>query len=122
MKKVWILEGFVSREHMEKELGGIVEMISKAKTKEEVDAVLEMEGMYKKVIEKNPEGHWTAWQGKTNYKQFCDCAKETLRNMRKEKMQWRVIEGAIEDEASTWVGYKIVKENNGVMRYLWATL
>ena len=107
---------------MEKDLQELYDMKEKAETTEQIDTCQEMIDIYQKKMDKNPEGYWLAYQGKTNYKQFCYCAHETLQNMRKQKMQWRVVEGAIEDKAQTWAGYETIKENTGVMKYLWATL
>lgn len=122
MKKVWILEGFISREELDKQYEELLDLKADAKTAIEKAAMKEMTKIYKRSIEKHPEGYWLAYQGKTTYKQFCYDAKQTLRNMRKQKMSWRVVEGSISDEATTWTGYKFVKENSGVMKYLWATL
>ena len=122
MKKVWILEGFATREMMDKEMEELLKEIADVQTEVEKVAAKEIIKIHENAIRKYPEGRWAAYQGKTNYKQFCECAHETLRNMKKKNMQWRVIEGQIEDDAKYWVGYEPVKENPGVMRYLWATL
>ena len=122
MKKVWILEGFISKEKMEKSLKDLYDLEKKATTKDQIDSCLEMIDLYEKKLHENPDGYWLAYQGKTNYKYFCDEAHSTMRNLRKDKMKWRVIEGSIRDDAKTWCGYEVVKENAGVMKYLWATL
>lgn len=122
MKKVWILEGFISKEAMENELKSLYEMKTKAKLPEQIDACDELIRFCIDRIDKNPEGRWLGYQGKTNYKEFCYCAHETLRNMKKERMKWRVVEAFIKDSASTWAGYETIRENVGVMKYLWATL
>lgn len=75
---------------------------------------------YKKRIEENPEGMWIGWEGKSIYRQFCDVAKAALRRADK-SWKFRVVEGEIEDNAQYWCGYKLVKENEGVLRYLMAT-
>ena len=123
MKKVWILEKFVSREEMVKDLNGIFEMRDKAvidRNDEGVKACNQMADAMRDRIEKNPEGLWLGYQGKIIYRQFCECAHETMRNLKGE--QFRVVEAEINDDAKYWTGYKIVKENAGVMRYLYATL
>ena len=122
MKKVWILEGFIDREKMEKSLNDLYDLEKKATTKDQIDSCLEMINIYEKKLHENPNGYWLAYQGKTIYKQFCDCSRQTLHNLCKDIAKWRVVEGSIEDGSKTWVGYKFVKENVGVMKYLWATL
>lgn len=122
MKKVWILEGFISREKMEEELEDLYTSRDLAKTEDQIKACDEIMSIHKKTILKHPEGYWVGYQGKSIYHQFCTCAKDTLRNMKDVIKKWRVVEAEINDDAQVWVGYKIVKENPGVMRYLWATL
>lgn len=122
MKKVWILEGFISREKMEKNIDDLYDLKRKATSKEQIDACFEMIDIQERKLFENPKGYWLPYQGKTNYKHFCDEAHSTMRNLRKDGMKWRVIEGSIQDDAKTWCGYKVVRENNGVMKYLWATL
>ena len=75
---------------------------------------------YKKMIDENPEGMWIGFVGKSIYRQFCDVAKSELRRAYK-SWKFRVVEGEIEDYAQSWCGYKFVKENEGVLRYLMAT-
>lgn len=101
-------------------------------------------------LENNTEGMWTGCQGSTNYYTFCSRAKNYIREKDAEaiatlkselgktqysdeikkmfrnaheavRSQYRVIEGEIEDSAKTWIGYKTIKENPGVYKYLWAT-
>ena len=124
MKNVWILEGFVTREQMDKSLEDLKKTVEKADTEELKKVSVDWMETYQKIIDENPEGYWLGYQGKTNYRQFCECAKETLRNMKKEGMEWRVVKGQIADDAQYWNGYKNnpVEVNDGVMRYLWATL
>lgn len=122
MKKVWILEGFISKESMIESLNQILEMKESADTEDGIKACNEVETVYRNQIARYPEGHWLGYQGKVIYSQFCECAKETLRNMRNQNMRWRVVEATIEDHAKYWTGYKVVKENSGVLKYLLATL
>lgn len=120
MKKVWVLEGFYSNEEMEKDFRGWLECLDKAiasgdeKGRETVEQILTLT---RKNINENPEGEWVGYEGKTNYKQFCDCAINALKAM-SDKKKFRVVEAEIEDEAQYWNGYKVVKENEGVLRYL----
>ena len=73
-----------------------------------------------KKIKENPNGYWSGTEGKTIYKQFCERAKDAIRRHDKDT-KFRVIEGEIKDDAQYWTGYKFVKENEGVLRYLMAT-
>lgn len=123
MKKVWILEKFESNEMMVKTLGELEQMFEENKSNFDVKGIESMNqtiASYKKRIEENPEGMWIGWEGKTIYRQFCDVAKAALRRADK-SWKFRVVEGEIEDDAQYWFGYKFVKENEGVLRYLMAT-
>lgn len=85
-----------------------------------IESINQTIASYKKRIEENPEGMWIGWEGKSIYRQFCDVAKAALRRADK-SWKFRVVEGEIEDNAQYWCGYKFVKENEGVLRYLMAT-
>ena len=123
MKKVWILEKFESNEMMVKTLGELEQMFEESKgnfDEKGIESINQTIASYKKRIEENPEGMWIGWEGKTIYRQFCDVAKAALRRADK-SWKFRVVEGEIEDNAQYWCGYKFVKENKGVLRYLMAT-
>ena len=123
MKKVWILEKFESNEMMVKTLGELEQMFEESKDnldEKGIESMNQTIASYKKMIEENPEGMWTGWEGKSIYRQFCDVAKAALRRADK-SWKFRVVEGEIEDDAQSWCGYKFVKENEGVLRYLMAT-
>ena len=123
MKKVWILEKFESNEAMVKTLGEMEQMFEENKgnfDEKGIESMNQIIASYKKRIEENPEGMWIGWEGKTIYRQFCDVAKAALRRADK-SWKFRVVEGEIEDDAQYWCGYKFVKENEGVLRYLMAT-
>lgn len=123
MKKVWILERFESNEMMVKTLGELEQMFEESKDnldEKGIESMNQTIASYKKMIEENPEGMWIGWEGKSIYRQFCDVAKAALRRADK-SWKFRVIEGEIEDNAQYWRGYKFVKENEGVLRYLMAT-
>ena len=123
MKKVWILEKFESNEMMVKTLSNFEQMLEENKGKLDEKGIESMNqtiASYKKMIEENPEGMWIGWEGKSIYRQFCDVAKAALRRADK-SWKFRVVEGEIEDDAQYWCGYKFVKENEGVLRYLMAT-
>ena len=123
MKKVWILEKFESNEMMVKTLGELEKMFEESKDEIDEKGIESMNrtiAYQKKMIEENPEGMWIGWEGKSIYRQFCDVAKAALRRADK-SWKFRVVEGEIEDNAQYWCGYKFVKENEGVLRYLMAT-
>ena len=123
MKKVWILEKFESNEMMVKTLGELEQMFEESKgnlDEKGIESMNQTIASYKKMIEENPEGMWIGWEGKSIYHQFCDVAKAALRRADK-SWKFRVVEGEIEDNARYWRGYKFVKENEGVLRYLMAT-
>lgn len=121
MKKVWILERFATHEEMTRDLKSYEEMFKELKVNHS-DKVKDFElfiSQFKKTIEENPNGRWVGFDGKTNYRTFCDVARSSIRISPKAK--FRVVEAEIRDDAKSWVGYKFVKENEGVLRYLMAT-
>lgn len=123
MKKVWILEKFESNEAMVKTLGEFEQMLEESKgelDEKGIESMNQIIASHKKMIEENPEGMWIGCEGKSIYRQFCDVAKSELRRADK-SCKFRVVEGEIEDNAQYWCGYKFVKENEGVLRYLMAT-
>ena len=72
------------------------------------------------MIAENPKGMWLGWEGKISYRQFCEVAKSSLRRA-PSSYKFRVIEAEIENNAKYWGGYKCVKENDAVLRYLMST-
>lgn len=123
MKKVWILEKFESNEMMVKTLSELEQMFEESKgnfDEKGIESMNQIIASYKKRIEENPEGMWIGLVGSSIYRQFCDVAKAALRRADK-SWKFRVVEGEIEDNARYWCGYKFVKENEGVLRYLMAT-
>ena len=123
MKKVWILEKFESNEAMVKTLGELEKTLDESKgnlDEKGIELMNKTIASYKKMIDENPEGIWIGWEGKSIYRQFCEVAKDALRRADK-SWKFRVVEGEIEDDAKYWCGYKFVKVNEGVFRYLMAT-
>ena len=123
MKKVWILEKFVSNEAMVKTLGELEKNLEESKgnlDEKSIDVMNKSIASYKKMIDENPEGAWIGWAGKSIYRQFCEVAKDSLRRADK-SWKFRVVEGEIEDNAKYWCDYKFVKVNEGVLKYLMAT-
>lgn len=123
MKKVWILEKFESNEAMVKSLSELEQMFEESKDsfdEKGIESMTKTIESYKKRIDENPDGEWIGWEGKSIYSQFCEVAKDALRRADK-SWKFRVVEGEIEDNAQYWCGYKFVKVNEGVLKYLIAT-
>ena len=123
MKKVWILEKFESNEAMVKSLSELEQMFEESKDnfdEKGIESMTKTIESYKKRIDENPGGEWIGWEGKSIYSQFCEVAKDALRRADK-SWKFRVVEGEIEDNAQYWCGYKFVKVNEGVLKYLIAT-
>lgn len=92
MRKVWILEKFVSAEEMAKSYEDMRVMIEMAKegdkfSKEEIESLDGGLANYKKVIDENPNGRWCGFEGKIVYRQFCDVAKQLFAEIRKESSE-----------------------------------
>ena len=124
MKKVWILEKFETTDEMAKRYAEFKAMVENTKnnnevTEEQIAKLEQAVANYKKLVDENPDGRWYGFEGKVIYSQFCDVAKAAIR--RNPEGKFRVVEGEIEDDAKYWIGYKMVKVNDGVLRYLMAT-
>ena len=123
MKKVWILEKYVTVEEMERTLSDLEQGYEANRDKFTEEQIATMESTleaYKKKIKENPNGYWLGFEGKSIYKQFCNVARAALERAEK-GARFRVVEGEVKDDAKFWTGYKFVKENEGVFRYLMAT-
>ena len=123
MKKVWVLEKLESNEMMVKTLGELKQAFKECignLDEKGIKSMVQTIDSYKKLIEENPNGMWLGWEGKASYRQFCEVAKNALRRA-PSSYKFRVIEAEIEDNAEYWCGYKIVKQNDAVLRYLMAT-
>lgn len=122
MKKVWVLEKFATVEELKAGVENAKAGIERAKTQNN-EAMVEAAEQFLKVAERllfeNPNGHWYGFEGKTNYKVFCQVAKDAIR--RHPDGKFRVVEGAIPEDAKYWCGYELTKVNEGVYRYLMAT-
>lgn len=122
MKKIWILEGYITRERMIESVKEAEEMLKNV-APEHVETAREMLAAQKKSLAENPEGYWLAYQGRTNYNVFCNDSRQTMRNLKERKMKWRVLKAEISETAKYWPGqYVNGIENDGVMRYLYATM
>lgn len=123
MKKVWVLEKFESNDAMVKTLSELEQMFEESKDyldEKGIESMNKTIDSCKKRIDENPDGEWIGWEGKSIYRQFCDVAKDALRRADK-SWKFRVVEGEVEDNAKYWGGYKFVKVNEGVLKYLIAT-
>ena len=127
-KKVWILERWIDRAGMEQTLAELKEYAESAEKEGDValaafkDAVVR----YHEKMRQHHDGYWLGYVGRSNYKQFCWDAKESLRYWIKDQHEsadrFRVVEGYIADDAKQWVNYNVAKINDGVMKYLLATM
>ena len=126
MKKVWILEQFIDKAGMQKSLQDIREIVEYAKANnanmsdEEAARLDKAVLKYEALIAENPNGYWSGFVGKTNYKAFCWEAKDAM--LRNPEMKFRVVSALIEDHAKTWTNYITATENPGVYKYLRATM
>lgn len=101
---------------MEKSLFDINEIIESSNDENQINACRQMIENYKKLIDENPEGRWYGFEGKIIYNQFVVTAREAIR--RNPNGKFRVVEALIPDDATMWPGYKFVKVNEGVLKYL----
>lgn len=124
MKKIWILEGYITRERLEECLEEAKAMKAKLpENSEHIETANELIRIHENSIEKYPNGYWLGYQGKINYNDFCYEAKRTMKNLKDRKMKWRVLKAEIPEDAKYWVNqYVNGIENDGVLRYLYATM
>lgn len=119
MKKVWILERYIAPKEMQEHLANYRAEYASIQDDDKLkDTYWKFLTSYEETVAKNPGGYWLGFEGKSNYKSFCQVAIAELRRV--PKGTFRVVEGEIEDDAKYWPGYKIVKVNGGVLRYLWS--
>lgn len=121
--KVWILEKFASPTELIKTLIDMIEMVESSRSScstEDSQKLDEDLDRFENKIEENPSGFWSGFEGKTSYKQFCNVAKDAIE--RNPNAKFRVIEGEIDDKATTWTNYRLVSVNDKVLKYLYATL
>ena len=124
MKKVWILERFITREEMEKSYEDILSLKNDSDDEKTIETCEKIAASYKENMDENPNGYWSGHVGKSSYKAFCSEAYESLRYWKGKNKKFRVVEGKIEDTDKSWVRYKYYtkKVNDGVLRYLFATM
>lgn len=119
MKKVWILQRWETVDEMKEAYNDIKDIIAGCDDLELVSQWERVATNCLEIIKNSPNGKWQDVIGRSIYRQFCDVAHEEMSRRKNEK--WRVVEGVIEVDATTWVGYKFTKENDGILRYLYAT-
>lgn len=120
MKKVWVLEKYQTKEDMNKTFEQFREMYESLKedgTEEQIETAKKLVEKQRDTMKNNPNGYWYGIEGKSIYRQFCEVAKDAIRRADK-GTQFRVVEGEITDDAKYWTGYKFVRENEGVLKYL----
>lgn len=121
--KVWVLEKFASPTELIKTLIDMIEMVESSRSScsaEDSQKLDEGLDQFENKIKENPSGFWSGFEGKTSYKQFCNVAKDAIE--RNPNAKFRVVEGEIDDKATTWTNYRPVCMNNKVLMYLRATL
>lgn len=130
MKKIWILERYETKKELMSKLSGMMDMVKFAIENEQDEKSIErlkvsvndFETMVNALA--YDEGILVGWEGKSNYKVFCNAAIDAInrdvRTYGKSKHQFRVVEAEIEDYKEYWVDYKFIKVNDGVTRYLYA--
>ena len=121
--KVWVLEKFASPAEMIKTLISMIEIVESSRSScsaEDSQKLDEGLDLFENKIEANPSGFWSGFEGKISYKQFCNVAKDAIE--RNPDAKFRVVEGEIDDKATTWTNYRVVSVNSKVLKYLYATL
>ena len=120
MKSVWVLEILRTKEDLDKQLNDCRAMIDLAQD----EKCMEMLNSVIKSLEQDmrdyPDGKFVGIEGKIYYCDFTYCARECMRRNKDKK--FRVVKAEIEDNAKYWMCYKNPIINEGVLRYLYATL
>lgn len=123
MKNVWILERFVPTEETKKSIADMMEMMEGCTEEKILSTCKELVTNLEKKQQENSDGYWLGYVGKSNYKDFCYCAKDFMRRHRNDlvKTGIRVVKAQIADGAKYWTGYRNAVVNEGVTKYLYAT-
>ena len=114
MKTVWVLEKYITEERAEEIRAELLEMAEELGSDDQKIADI-----------KNKQiAGWSGVVGRSVYKQFCEDAKERLwwGRQKQENDRFRVVKAEIADNSKVWTGYKNAVVNDGVMRYLYATM
>lgn len=120
MKKVWILERYYTPEECLETANNLKEIIEQIKSEGNVveEEIHKIEESVKNLKElySNRKGKWVGFEGKCNYEAFIQVAKEAM--LRNKNVEFRVVEGEINDNSTYWKGYKVKRINVRVMKYL----
>lgn len=124
MKKVWVIENWIPVEKMQNNLNKALEDLERVKadinsSAEMVEAAEMLVTISQKILDDNPEGYWCGQIARTNYKDFCYEAKQSM--YAHKDWKWRVVKADIAPEAEYWWHYTNPEVNEGVLRYLYAT-
>lgn len=126
MKNVWVLERFVSTEETTNSISELQNMLANATKADDKRTLNMMISATKRKLETDVDGgHWTGYVGRSNYKTWCWEAKDFIRRHKGTefgKAPLRVVKAQVEDDATTWLGYTNAVVNEGVLKYLYATL
>lgn len=117
MTKIWILEKFVSQQETEKLYEELIKKREVAATDMQIEIINAAISDCEHRMKTDPNGYWCGFEGKQSYKQFCRCALDAIR--RNSDKKFRVMEAEVEDDVAYWPGYKPVKVNESVLRYLY---
>ena len=117
MKKVWILEKWVTRD----EYAASLDVFNEWK-KEGLDVDYAIDKIKSNLDNPSFEGYWCGHVGRSNYKVFCYDAIESLRYNKGRNFKFRVVKAEIEDNSTVWTNYVNPIENDGVLRYLYTQI
>lgn len=123
MKTVWVLERFVGTEETKASIAELKEMLAEDM---EADTRQATQHAIAKLQARLQEGgYWLGYVGRSNYRDWCWDAKDFIRRHKGTefgKAPLRVVKAQIPDNSRTWVGYTNAVVNEGVLKYLYATL
>ena len=128
-KNIWILEVYITPEHMQKGLAfarNVTDWARDFGNPAQVEAAETLQRLAEERIRQNPEGYWKGYFGKVNYRTFCDRAREILRDpvVKEDNMKFRVLEAERKNPNVTdWKNnYQNGVEDSEVLAYLYETL
>ena len=123
MKTVWVLERFVGTEETEASIADLKEML--AEDMEDDTRQVTQHAIAKLQARLQEGGYWLGYVGRSNYRDWCWDAKDFIRRHKGTefgKAPLRVVKAQIPDSSRTWVEYTNAVVNEGVLKYLYATL
>lgn len=128
MKRVYVLEKWLTRKAVEERVKGYTEIIDKIEKLPADDPRIEaqagavatvqscIDADKEKLKDKSYEGEWVGYEGKVIRRQFIERSREHIRHDKGAK--WRVLKAEIEDGVDFWSAYKNGVEDLEGMRYL----